>query len=215
MNIRIMIADDHAMVRDGLKMILESESGLNVVAMAADGREAVDLAEKYRPDVIIMDISMPGMNGIEATRQIHENLPAVRVLILTMHHSMEHINRAMQAGAWGYLLKESAGSEVVDAVLTVMGGTRFFGNGVEQPTGERYEERRGILKKPLDMLTSRELEILRLLAEGKSTKEKAFVLKISDKTVETHRMHIMKKLNIYSIAELTKLAIREGLVTLT
>ncbi len=210
----IMIADDHAMVRDGLKMILEAANDMIVVAMAADGREAVALAAEFRPEVIIMDISMPGLNGIEATRQIHERLPAVRVLILSMHHSQEHICRALMAGAEGYLLKESAGSEVVTAVRTVMNGDRFFGNGVEQPVEVRNGAVHDIQKSPFDKLSTREREVLQLLAEGKNAKETAYLLKISDKTIETHRSHFMKKLNTHSVADLTKFAIREGLASL-
>jgi DNA-binding NarL/FixJ family response regulator len=214
MSISILITDDHAVVRDGLKMILETAGDMRVVAMAADGREAVAMAEEHRPDVIIMDISMPGLNGIEAARQIRERQPTVRILILSMHQSIEHICRALQAGVRGYLLKESAGSEVVTAVRTVMKGNRFFGKGVEQPLVEQYGKGRDFLKSPLDSLSRREREVLQLLAEGKNTKEVAYILKVSDKTIETHRTHIMKKLDIFSVADLTKLAIREGLTTL-
>jgi DNA-binding NarL/FixJ family response regulator len=214
MPISILIADDHAVMRDGLKMILESADDMAVVAMVADGREAVARAEQCRPDVILMDISMPGLNGIEATRLIRERLPAVRVLILTMHGSMEHVYRALQAGARGYLLKESAGSEVVTAVRSIMDGDLFFGSGVEQPLELQYGAVPDLRKSPLNCLSRREREVLQLLAEGKNTKEAAFILKIGDKTVETHRAHIMKKLNINSVADLTKLAIREGLTTL-
>jgi len=212
MHTSIMIADDHAVVRDGLKMILEA-NGMHVVAVARDGLEAIAMAKELRPRVIIMDISMRGMNGIEATRLIHEQLPAIRVLILSMHYSQEYVCRALLAGAQGYLLKESAGSEVVTAVRTLMEGNRFFGKGVEQAAEFHNDECLDILKGPLDKLTMREREVLRLLAEGKNTKEVAHLLKVSDKTIETHRLHIIKKLNIYSVADLTKLAIREGLVT--
>lgn len=214
MSINILITDDHTLVRDGLKMILEAEDDMRVVATAAEGCEAVVLAEEHRPDVILMDISMPGLNGIEITRRIRERLPTVRVLILTMHHAMEYVYRALQAGARGYLLKESAGSEVVTAVRSIMKGNLFFGTGVEQPLELQDGAVPERQKSPLYCLSRRERQVLQLLAEGKSTKEMAFALAVGDKTVETHRMHIMKKLNSHSVADLTKLAIREGLTTL-
>ena len=212
MPIRILVADDHAVVRDGLKMILESTEDIRVVAMAADGREAIALSEEHRPDVIIMDISMPGLNGIEAARLIRERLPAVRVLVLSMHHSLEHIYRALQAGALGYLLKESAGSEVVAAVRTVMKGNRFFGKGVEQPLEDRHGEGRDTLKSPLDSLSRREREVLQLVVEGKTSVEIAEVLFLSPKSVETYRSRLMLKLGVGNIPALVRFSMQHGII---
>ncbi|MBC7963283.1 MAG: response regulator transcription factor [Steroidobacteraceae bacterium] len=212
MPITILIADDHAMVRDGLKMILENADGMRVVAMAADGREAVVLAEEHRPDVILMDISMPGLNGIEAARLIHERLPATRVLILSMHHSAEHIFRALRAGASGYLLKESAGSEVVTAVRTVLKGNRFFGKGVKQPLERRHGKDRSLQKSPLDSLSRRELEVLQLVVEGKTSVEIGEVLSLSPKSIETYRSRLMLKLVVTNIPALVRFAMQHGII---
>lgn len=212
MAVRILVADDHAVVRDGLKMILEAADDMQVAATAADGREAVALAEELGPDVIVMDISMPGLNGIEATQLIHERLPAVRVLILSMHHSREHIYRALQAGARGYLLKESAGSEVVTAVRTVMKGILFFGRGVENPLEEMHGEGRAFLKSPLDSLSRREREVLQLVVEGKTSVEIAQVLSLSPKSVETYRSRLMMKLGVANIPTLVRFAMQHGII---
>lgn len=212
MSIRIMIADDHAVVRDGLKMILESEEDMQIVTLAADGREAVTLAAEHQPHVIIMDISMPGLNGIEAARLIRERLPAVKVLVLSMHHSTEHIYRALQAGAQGYLLKESAGSEVVTAVRAVMKGNRFFGKGVEQPLEEPPGKGRTFRKSPIDSLSSREREILQGVVEGKTSVEIAEVLSLSPKSVETYRSRLMLKLGVANIPTLVRFALQHGII---
>lgn len=204
MDIRIMIVDDHAVVRDGLKMILEAAENLRIVAMATNGREAITMVEEYRPDVVIMDISMPGLSGIEAAWQIRERLPAVKILFLSMHHSPEHIYRALQAGAQGYLLKECAGSEVVTAVRTIIKGKRFFGQGVEPPV-----ERRHGVKSPLDSLSRREQEIMQLVVEGKTSAEIAKLLSLSPKSVETYRSRLMVKLGVKNIPTLVKFALEQ------
>jgi len=204
MVIRIMIVDDHAVVRDGLKMILEATDNIRIVAMATDGREAIATVEEHRPDVVIMDISMPGLSGIEAAWQIRERLPTVKILFLSMHHSAEHIYRALQAGAQGYLLKECAGSEVVTAVLTIMKGKRFFGQGVEPPL-----ERRHGVKSPLDSLSRREQEIMQLVVEGKTSAEIAKTLSLSPKSVETYRSRLMLKLGVKNIPTLVKFALEQ------
>ena len=204
MAIRIMIVDDHAVVRDGLKMILEADANMRIVAMATDGREAIATIEEHRPDVVIMDISMPGLSGIEAAWQIRERLPAVKILFLSMHHSAEHIYRALQAGAQGYLLKECAGSEVVTAVRTIIKGKRFFGQGVEPPV-----ERRHGVKSPLDSLSRREQEIMQLVVEGKTSAEIAKLLSLSPKSVETYRSRLMVKLGVKNIPTLVKFALEQ------
>lgn len=209
MVINIMIVDDHAIVRDGLKMILEAAEGMHIVAMATDGREAIPLVEEHQPDVIILDISMPGLNGIEAARKLHERLPAIKILFLSMHHSTEHIYRALQAGAQGYLLKESAGSEVVTAVRSVMKGRRFFGQGVELPLEGRLREGDSFIKSPLDSLSRREKEVMQLVVEGKTSAEIGQILFLSPKSIETYRCRLMQKLGIKNIPALVKFALEQ------
>ena len=205
MTVRIMIADDHAMVRDGLKLILEAEDDLAVVGMAEDGRDAIVRAATLRPDIIVMDIAMPQMNGIEATGTIRRSVPEARVIILSMHQTREHIHRAMQAGAQGYILKESAGTEVVKAVRAVMKGHRYFGNGLDLPTETPS------LKSPLDSLSRREREVLQLVVEGKTSAEIAEALSLSPKSVETYRSRLMLKLGITNIPSLVKFALQHGI----
>lgn len=204
MEIRIMIVDDHAVVREGLKMILETTEGMHVVAMATDGREALSIAEKHQPDVILLDISMPGLNGIEAARQLHERLPAIKILFLSMHHSTEHIYRALQAGAQGYLLKECVGSEVVTAVRAVKKGRRFFGQGVVLPVEGRLRAGDSFTKSPLDSLSRREQEVMQLVVEGKTSAEIGQILFLSPKSIETYRCRLMQKLGIRNIPALVK-----------
>ena len=204
MLIRIMIVDDHAVVRDGLKMILEAAENMRIVAMATNGREAIAIAEEQQPDVILMDISMPGLNGIEAARKLRERLPAVKILFLSMHHSREHIYQALQAGAQGYLLKECAGSEVVTAVRMVMKGKQFFGQGVEPP----LKGRQGV-KSPLASLSRREQEIMQLVVEGKTSAEIAKLLALSPKSVETYRSRLMLKLGVKNVSTLVKFALEQ------
>jgi DNA-binding NarL/FixJ family response regulator len=211
MPVRIMIADDHAVVRDGLKMILESQRDMIVVSEARDGREAIAKAETFKPAIIIMDIAMPELNGIEATRIICERSPAVKIIILSMHHTLEHIHRGMQAGAWGYLLKESAGAEVVLAVRAVIKGQRYFGKEVRVPDGIRRVAGRGILKSPLDSLSQREREVLQYVVEGKTSAEIAEILLLSPKSVETYRSRLMVKLGINNIPSLVKFALLHGI----
>ncbi len=205
MAVRIVIVDDHAMVRDGLKLILEAEDDLTVVGMAADGRDAITRAETLRPDVIIMDIAMPQMNGIEATGIIRTSLPETRVIILSMYQTREHIHRAMQAGAQGYILKESAGTEVVKAVRAVMKGHRFFGNGLEPSSDDPSRQ------SPLDRLSRREREVLQLVVEGRTSAEIAETLSLSPKSVETYRSRLMLKLGIANIPNLVKFALLHGI----
>jgi len=211
--VKILIADDHAIVREGLKMIVESLSDMVVVGEAGDGREALEKADSLRPDVIIMDIAMPGLNGIETTRKILEHVPAVRVIILTMHHTNEHVFRAMQAGAHAYLLKESAGFSVVDAVRAVMRGQFYFGEGVEAPNKLKsalYVP----LKSPLDSLSRRERETLQLVAEGKTNAAIAELFNISPKSVETYRSRLMLKLDVGTVPDLVKFALQHGVTSL-
>lgn len=211
MSLSILIADDHAVVLEGLKMILESQEGMTVVGTAANGRDAIAKAESLRPEIIIMDIAMPELNGIEATRVICERLPSVKVIILSMHHTLEHIFRAMRAGARGYLLKESAGAEIVKAVRMVMKVHSYFGRGVDIPPWKLTVENREIPKSPLDSLSRREREVLQFVVEGKTSAEIAIVLSLSPKSVETYRCRLMQKLGINNIPTLVKFALLHGI----
>lgn len=206
MPIKIVIADDHALVRDGLRMILESEGDFQVVGEAVTGREAVARAEALEPDVIIMDISMPELNGIEATRTICDRMPAVKVIMLSMHHTQEHVFRAIQAGACGYILKESAGSHVVKAIRTVVKGNQFFCDEVEPPLKTRTAP-----QSPIDSLSPRELEVLQLVVEGKTSADIAEILSLSPKSIETYRSRLMQKLGISNIPALVKFALLHGI----
>jgi len=216
MAIKVFLADDHAVVRDGMQALLEAEENITVVGAAGDGREAVRQIEKIKPDVAIMDISMPGMNGIDATAQIHETCPSTRVVILSMHHTAEHIFQALKAGAQGYLLKESAGKEVTQAVRTVHVGRRYLSKRIEETMIDDYLHRRQTPspKSPLEKLSAREREILQLVVEGKSSAEIAEILCISPKTVETYRSRLMQKIGVGDLPGLVKFAIQHGLTTL-
>jgi DNA-binding NarL/FixJ family response regulator len=214
MPIKVLIADDHTIIRDGLKLILESQSDIKVTAEADDGLAAIDKARKMQPDVIIMDIAMPNMNGIEATHRIKEENPDVRVVILSMHSTAEDIFRAMQAGALGYLLKESAGTEVVDAVRAVFKGRRYLSRKVDDILIDSYifDHQWQSTKSPLESLSSREREVLQLVAEGKSSNDIASLLYLSVKTVETYRSRLMQKLGMKDKSDLIKFAIRTKLI---
>ena len=211
--IRVMLADDHAVVRDGLRVLLEAQSDLEVVGAAANGRQAVRLVHELHPDVVVMDIAMPELNGIEATQQIHDAAPSTQVLVLSMHSTTEHIFRALQAGARGYLLKDSAGAEVVDAVRVVNAGRRYLGQKIASTVVDDYisERRRA---SPLDSLSPRERQILQLVAEGKSSAEAAATLFLSPKTVDTYRSRMMQKLDIDDLPSLVKFAIQHGVTQL-
>ena len=216
MPIRVILADDHVVVRDGLRLILETKKNVEVVAEASDGRQAVDQVRRLKPDVIVMDISMPEMNGIEATRQIKATMPLTRVIILSMHADSEYILRALRAGATGYLLKESAGEEVLEAVRSVSAGKRYLSPRVVNTVVNGYIEQNISDQTvcPVDRLSNREREILQLVVEGKSSQEIADALFLSIKTVETYRSRLMQKLEIRNLPELVKFAIRHGLTKL-
>jgi DNA-binding NarL/FixJ family response regulator len=211
MSIKILIADDHAVVREGLRMILEAMGDMTVVGEALDGRDAIEKAETLKPDVIVMDIAMPELNGIEATRIICERLPAVKIIILSMHHTNEHIFRAIQAGARGYLLKESAGAGVAKAIQTVLKGQYYFGAGVEAPPNALSSNHRTQPSSPLESLSQREREVLQLVVEGKTSVEIAEILFLSPKSVETYRSRLMLKLGVNNIPSLVKFALLHGI----
>lgn len=211
---RILLADDHVLVRKGLRLLLERQPGLEVVGEAADGREAVQLAEELEPDLVIMDIAMPQLNGLDAAAQIAKRNARTGVIILSMHSDESYLTRALNAGAKGYLLKDSAEADLLRAVETVAQGKPFFSPSITETLLEDYMrqlQQRG-LQDSYELLTDREREILQLLAEGKSNKEVAALLELSPYTVETHRTHIMQKLNLHNTAEIVLYAVRKKIV---
>lgn len=213
--LRILLADDHGVVRKGLRFLLESEPDLEVVGEAADGRQAVDMAEELRPDVVVMDIAMPWLNGIDATGQIVKQQPAVGVIMLSMHSDEEYLVRTLTAGAKGYLLKDSAETDLVQAVHSVSDGKPFFSPAIAKTLLEDYVRRlqqRG-LSDSYELLSDREKEVLQLLAEGKTNKDVANLLNLSTHTVETHRTHIMQKLNLHNTAEIVLYAVRKKIIS--
>ncbi len=213
--IRILLADDHTVVRDGLRALLERESDMSVVAEAADGRECVRLTEAERPDVVVMDLAMPNMNGMEATRRIVAINSRIGVVILSMHQDESYVLGSLKAGAKGYLLKDSMRGEVLQAIRAVSQGRSFLTRKVARILQEDYVRRlqqRG-LEDRYDLLSDREREILQMIAEGRSNKELANLLNISLTTVETHRGHILQKLDIHSVPELILYAVRKGIIS--
>ena len=214
--INVFLADDHAVVRDGMRALMDAEQDIRVVGTAGDGRQAVRQIKKFQPDIVVMDIAMPELNGIDATRQISEACPAVKVIILSMHDSSEHIYQALKAGAKGYLLKESAGKEVVTAVRAVSSGRRYLSDRIEEMVIEDYVLQRDVApqKSPLDKLSDRERQILQLVVEGKSSTEISETLFLSSKTVDTYRSRLMQKLGIKDLPALVKFAIQHSLTAL-
>ncbi len=214
--IRVYLADDHAVLRDGLRFLLEDERDISVVGEAGNGRQAITDVKKLCPDVVLMDIAMPELNGIEATRRIHEICPSSQVIILSIYSSTEYVFRALQAGACGYLLKESAGAEVVKAVRVAHAGQRYFSPKIAETIIEDYVHKGewSKAKNPLERLSLREREVIQLVVEGKSSKEIGRVFNLSPKSVETYRSRIMKKLKIRDLPGLVKFAIRHGLTSL-
>ena len=215
MKTTVLLADDHRILVDGLKSILERQGRMEVVGIATDGLEAVAMAARHRPDIVLLDISMPRLSGIDAARRILHDLPDTRIAMLSMHADRSFVQEALRIGAQGYILKESAAMEVVGAVEAVMKGELFLSRSVRDRVLKEYAE---LLSEAGDsapaILSPREREVLQLLADGQSTKEMAATLNISAKTVESHRKQIMDKLDLHSVAELTKYAIREGLTPL-
>lgn len=212
---RILLADDHGVVRKGLRFLLESEPDFEVAGEAADGRQAVDMAAELDPDVVVMDIAMPRLNGIDATDQIVRRSARTGVIILSMHSDEEYMVRALTAGAKGYLLKDSAEADLVGAIRSVSEGKPFFSPGIAKALLEDYLRRlqqRG-LTDSYDLLSDREKEVLHLLAEGKTNKEVATLLDLSPYTVETHRNRIMQKLNLHNTAEIVLYAVRKKIIT--
>jgi DNA-binding NarL/FixJ family response regulator len=210
--LRVLLADDHALVRAGLRKLLESLPGVEVVAEAGDGREAVALVVSKDPDLALLDIAMPGLNGLEAAARIVAEHPRTRVLLLSMHGSEEHVLQALRAGASGYLLKDAALTELELAIEAVRNGETYLSPAISRHVGE-YVRRTGAEATERESLTLRQREILQLIAEGNSTKQIAALLGVSVKTVETHRAQLMEKLDIHEVAGLVRYAIRIGLVS--
>ena len=213
--IRIVLADDHTILRKGLRLLLERETDFKVVAEASHGKEAVDAVEREVPDVVIMDIAMPMMNGIEATKRVNETHPKTAVIILSVHSDEAYVLRALKAGARGYLLKDSAESDLIQAVRAVVAGKAYFSPAVSKILADDYVRhvREQGVEDPYDLLTARERELLQLIAELKATKEIAELLGLSPHTVDTHRGNLMQKLNIHSIPEVILYAVRRGVIS--
>jgi DNA-binding NarL/FixJ family response regulator len=207
--IRILLADDHALVRHGFRMILAAQPDMEIAGEAGNGREAVELAQKLKPDVVVMDVTMPELNGIEATRRLIELSPRSRVLALSMHKDAVYVREILRAGARGYLLKDSADSDLLAAVRAVAKGEGYLSPGVSDAVLSDYRRH---VTDPLDLLTTREREVLQLIAEGKTNKEIATSLNLSVYTVEAHRGRLMEKLNLHSTGELVRFAVRSGLI---
>ena len=225
MQITVLLVDDHAVVRDGLRVLLQQSADIRVVGEAADGREAVQLAEELAPDVVIMDITMREMNGVEAARLLRDTCPAARVVMLSMHSDAEHVFRALEVGAVGYVLKESAGEEVAAAVRAAHAGQRYFSPAIAAL--ESALSRRGHASplesalfrraraSPLDRLSARERQVLQLVVEGRTSAEIAVTVRLSPKTVETYRVRLMKKLGVKGVPDLVRFAIEHGLTPST
>jgi len=214
MSIKIILADDHKIIREGLRNLLEKQIDMEVVAEAENGRTAVQMAQELKPNVVIMDIAMPDLNGIEATRQIIAEVPSVKVIALSMHSNKQFVVEILKAGASGYLLKDCAFEELVRAVHVVVSNQTYLSPQIANIITKDYLGHLPEDSSVFSILTTREREVLQLIAEGKTTKQIASDLYVSVKTIETHRLNIMNKLDAYSIAELTKYAIREGLTSL-
>jgi len=214
-NITVLLADDHTLVRQGLRVLLEAQPDIKIAGEASNGREAVQLAGSLQPDVVVMDIAMPLLNGMEATRQIIQQLPGTRVLILSSYNDDEYVHQLTEAGASGYLLKQAAVAELVSAIREAAKGNVFFSPAIRKQLSERYSETlsKGVLvRRRTDRLSPRESEVLQLIAEGKLNKQIAGELNLSIKTVEKHRQRLMNKLGIHDIAGLTRYAISKGII---
>ncbi len=215
MAVRIVIADDHSILREGLKALIAKETELEIVAEADTGMDALKKAHEFSPDVVIMDVAMPELNGIEATRQMVTDIPEIKVIALSMHSDRRFVIEMLRAGAHGFVLKHAAFEELIKAIHSVVSGNSFLSSSIVNVVVRDYVKKLGGTDSPAyNQLTIRERQVLQMLAEGRRTKEIAFSLNVSIKTVESHRLNIKDKLGIDSLAELTKFAIREGLTTL-
>lgn len=210
--IRVLLADDHTIVRKGLRSLLDAEPDIAVVGEAADGHEAVAQAQALAPDVVLMDITMPGLNGLQATRQIRQSQPGVKIVVLTVHANSEYVHQILNAGAAGYLVKQAAVAELMAAIHTVVAGGTFLSAALSPAAVEAYRRQAEAMDAPPARLTEREREVLQLITAGCTNREIAGRLSVTVKTVEAHRAHLMEKLGARSTAELTKVALRHGLI---
>jgi DNA-binding NarL/FixJ family response regulator len=210
---RVLLADDHPILRQGLVGILNASGEVEVVAEAGDGNEAVEKAIATRPDIVVLDISMPRLNGLEAARRIHKALPGTRVLVLTMHEDEEYVLKMVRAGVSGYLVKDGAASELVAAVRALRAGKGYFGPQASKALSDVYREARPLPEDPYGRLTDREREVFQLLIEGGTNAQVADILCISPKTVDNHRTHLMEKLGVHNTAELLRYAAKHGLLS--
>ena len=213
MTITVFLADDHRVLRDGLRILLESQDDIQVVGDAENGNEAIEGILSTEPNVAVMDITMPELNGIDAAQIVHETLPEIGIVILSIHSDLEHVFRALQAGAQGYLLKESAGSEVISAVRAVYLGRRYLSPSIRDAVTEAYMHNRQV-QSPLELLSLREREVLQLTVEGYSSNEIAEKLELSPKTIETYRSRLMGKLSVHDLPELVRFAIKHGITSI-
>jgi len=211
--VRVLLADDHALVRAGIRALLQGLEGVTVVAETGNGAEVLELARTHRPDVVLLDISMPGLSGLDVSAQLEQELPEVRVVVLSMHANEEYVLQALRSGAVGYMLKDSATAELELALKAVMQGETYLSPPISKQVVEGYVQRVGAEQPASEKLTPRQREVLQLIAEGLSTKEIAYRLELSVKTVETHRAQLMERLQIRDIAGLVKYAIRSGLAS--
>ena len=213
-SIRVLLADDHTLIRAGIRALLEKLPGVEVAGEASDGREVIDLIKAHQPDVVLMDISMPGLNGLQALARITRDFPQVRVIILSMHPNDEYVLQALKSGASGYLLKRAATAELSVAIKSVVRGDIYLSQEINSRFLKKFPlQQIARSHSPLEQLTSRQREILQLLAEGQTTKAIASILKISDKTIEYHRSRLMAALNIFDVAGLVRFAMRTGVVS--
>jgi DNA-binding NarL/FixJ family response regulator len=210
MNIRVLLADDHAVLRDGLKALLQASGDIEVVGVVGNGRDAVQGALELKPDIAILDVTMPGLNGIEAAALLRRKCPATRIIMLSMHSSAEHVHRALEAGACGYLLKEDASEEVVVAVRAVHAGRNYLGRA-RGVAGKRPVTRVHGETSPLESLSARERQVLQLVVEGHSSAQVAAIVRLSPKSVDTYRSRLMKKLGVADVTALVKFAIQHGI----
>jgi len=213
--IAVLLVEDHMIVRQGLRLLIEADGDIKIVGEAKTGREAVQMTRDLRPEIVVMDIAMPLLNGLEATRQILKSFPAMKVLILSAHSDPEYVEQVVKAGALGYLVKQSSGEVVAQAIRELHKGKTFFTPSIAKRLKDEYQKSTngvGLRKKSDTQLTSRESELLQLIAEGQANKQIASELGISIKTVEKHRQHLMEKLNIHDIAGLTRFAIATGII---
>ena len=208
--LRVLLVDDHGLVRAGLRSLVESTTQASVVGEADSGEEALALMREYSPDIVVMDLSMAGMNGLEATRRLVQSYPEVRVLILSMYANQEYVLNALEAGATGYLLKRAAGRDLAEAIEQVAGGRRYLSPDLVLPVEQRRTQKQG--GDPLHQLTARQREILSLIAQSKTTKEIALMLDVSTKTVEFHRAQLMERLKVFDVPGLVRFAVKVGLV---